>query len=145
MQTFLPYSDFKKTAQVLDMKRLGKQRVECRQILDVLFDTPNKNGKIRKGWINHPAVKMWRGYEYYLCMYGIAICEEWLSRGYKDSQLTIIKQYLSKVENYKKPHFISDEKFLLSHQSNLMRKKPEYYKQFFPNVPDDLEYVWPVE
>ena len=25
-----------------------------------------------------------------------------------------------------------------------MRKDPEYYRQRFPDVPDDLDYVWPV-
>lgn len=28
MQTFLPYPDFKKSAQCLDYRRLGKQRVD---------------------------------------------------------------------------------------------------------------------
>ena len=29
MQTFLPYANYTKSAQVLDDKRLGKQRVEA--------------------------------------------------------------------------------------------------------------------
>lgn len=32
MNTFLPYADFQKSAQCLDNKRLGKQRVEAWQI-----------------------------------------------------------------------------------------------------------------
>ena len=36
MQTFLPYSDFQKCAEVLDGKRLRKQIVECEQILNCL-------------------------------------------------------------------------------------------------------------
>jgi hypothetical protein len=55
MQTFLPYSDFELSAQVLDKKRCWKQVVETSQILDVL-----KGKKV--GWANHPAVKMWGGY-----------------------------------------------------------------------------------
>ncbi len=54
MQTFLPYPDFAESARVLDNKRLGKQRVEVLQILNVLTDST------RKGWRNHPAVAMWR-------------------------------------------------------------------------------------
>lgn len=55
MQTFLPYSDFRRTARVLDVRRLGKQRVETLQILRALtFDD--------YGWRNHPAVTMWVGY-----------------------------------------------------------------------------------
>jgi len=33
MQTFLPYPDFERSARALDLKRLGKQRVECIQVL----------------------------------------------------------------------------------------------------------------
>ncbi len=36
MQSFLPYQDFKASAECLDNKRLGKQRVECFQMLSVL-------------------------------------------------------------------------------------------------------------
>ena len=36
VNTFLPYSDFKRCAKVLDYKRLGKQRVEAKQIIDIL-------------------------------------------------------------------------------------------------------------
>jgi len=41
------------------------------------------------------------------------------------------------------PEFITPE-FTLSHQSNLLRKDPEFYRPVFgPDVPDDLPYVWP--
>lgn len=33
MQTFLPYPDFKMSAECLDNKRLGKQRSECLIVL----------------------------------------------------------------------------------------------------------------
>ena len=36
MQTFLPYADLRDSVVCLDNKRLGKQRVECLQILNVL-------------------------------------------------------------------------------------------------------------
>jgi hypothetical protein len=39
MQTFLPYEDFKKSAEALDDKRLGKQRSESIIIL-VLWHLP---------------------------------------------------------------------------------------------------------
>lgn len=56
MQTFLPYSDFDGSIECLDKRRLIKQVTECCQIIDAL------HGKTA-GWINHPAVKMWAGYE----------------------------------------------------------------------------------
>ena len=42
MQTFLPYKSFTKSAQVLDYKRLGKQRVEAMQIFNALTGVPTK-------------------------------------------------------------------------------------------------------
>lgn len=135
MQTFLPYTSFKKSAQSLDMKRLGKQRVECYQILKALHDPSY-------GWQNHPAVKMWKGYEMALVEYGLAICDEWISRGYKDTcKEKICSFYSSNIVKY--PDFIHDNRFLLSHRSNLIRKNPEYYRKLWPDVQSNLEYIWP--
>lgn len=55
MMTFLPHEDFEKSAQSLDYRRLGKQRVEAMQIYNCLLK-PTR-------WKNHPAVLMWSGYE----------------------------------------------------------------------------------
>ena len=54
----LPYTDFIKSAKCLDYKRLGKQRVEAKQILNILLGETTKTG-----WRNHPSVLMWYGYE----------------------------------------------------------------------------------
>ena len=139
MQTFLPYADFSLSAQSLDYRRLGKQRVECKQILLALDKTSG-------GWVNHPAVKMWRGYRSSLAYYGFIVCREWIARGYNDSLLPYF------VEEYKQaaavshfqPDWLGDEAFHLSHQSNLVRKDAAFYAPVFPGVPDDLPYVWPV-
>ena len=58
MQTFLPHESFKKSLKVLDWRRLGKQRVEAHQVLNVLLGRTET-----KGWINHPITRMWDGYE----------------------------------------------------------------------------------
>lgn len=130
MQTFLPYPDFKKSAAVLDYKRLGKQRVEAYQILLTLHH-PNR-------WSNHPAVRMWEGYEDALKMYMNACIDEWIKRGYVNN--------MSKLEHPtepKMPPWLGDPRFHISHQSNLIRKNPEHYGPLFPGVPDDLPYFWP--
>ncbi len=134
MQTFLPYPSFYDVAQTLDDKRLGKQRVEGLQIINVIT-TPNYIG----GWMNHPAVNMWRGYENALKMYTNAIITEWKRRGYQNTM------QLYEVETpVLLPWWLGDERFHNSHKSNLLRKFPEYYRQFDWNVPDDLPYFWPV-
>jgi hypothetical protein len=136
MQTFLPYRSFEKSARCLDTKRLGKQRVETLQILNTLA------GK-SSGWQNHPAVVMWRGHESVLIDYGVAICLEWLRRGYKDTCLGKIEAFR---EVFAKPSvtpaWLGKRDFHRSHQSNLLRKAPEHYLKYF-NVPADLEYQWP--
>ena len=62
MQTFLPYESFEKSAQTLDWRRLGKQRVEGMQIINAITGKTRKDGKPYKGWINHPCSVMWRDY-----------------------------------------------------------------------------------
>lgn len=105
------------------------------------------NGMTR-GWRNHPAVLMWNGYEKALCEYAIAICDEWIARGYNDTMRERFVQWSAQLdENYEQlrmPPWIGDQDFHRSHQSNLVRKFPEYYREQFPDVPDDLEYLWPV-
>lgn len=140
MQTFLPLTDFAACARVLDSKRLGKQRVECLQILQCLTGTPSR-------WLNHPAVQMWKGYEAYLALYGVSICKEWLSRGYKDTCLSKINALLPTAHNQngceRPPWFggpIHD-----SHKAALLRKLPEWYSQFHWNVDPEMPYYWPTK
>ena len=139
MQTFLPYADFEKSAKSLDRQRLGKQRVETMQIMNAILN-PNY------GWQSHPAVNMWRGHETTLLEYQKAICNEWVSRGYKDTCLQKTIDLVDSVKtNTTRPGWIGDYEFHLSHQSNLLRKLPDHYSQHFIGVPDDLPYFWPGE
>lgn len=141
MQTFLPYNNFAKSAQVLDMKRLCKQRVEAYQILLIITGNSKTNA-----WANHPAVLMWKGYEGRLYHYLLAMCDEWISRGYKDTIRAKAYELINGriCTSYTKPNWLGNSRFHRSHKSNLLRKKPEHYSQFNWNVPDNLEYVWPV-
>ena len=82
MQTFLPFPDFQKSLECLDNKRLNKQKVENLQILNILL-----NRTTGKGWRNHPATKMWRGYENALKHYQNLTIDECIKRGMKNSLL----------------------------------------------------------
>jgi len=75
-------------------------------------------------------------------MYGQAICNEWLSRGYKDTCFGKITAHYNSNLNSELPSWVGREDIHLSHKSNLIRKYPEYYKPFWPDVPDNLEYIW---
>lgn len=139
MQTFLPYNDFSKSSQVLDYRRLGKQRVECLQILKAL-----KGGG---GWSNHPATKMWRGFEDALVWYGVTICDEWIRRGYKDTCRDKLLTYSSTpgslaVEILIPPWFGENEVHS-SHRANLLRKDPGFYSQYNWRESPMEGYVWP--
>lgn len=146
MQTFLPYPSFTKSAEVLDNKRLGKQRVEAYQIL-------RTNLGLSNGWKNHPACKMWKGHEYALAIYGLAVCREWIERGFKDTVYNKINDLVLFIPAPKdrrsycagyKPSWLGNMEFHLSHRSNLSRKNPDYYSHLWPDIPDDLPYFWPV-
>lgn len=140
MQTFLPYVSFDTTAGVLDIRRLGKQRVETLQVMTAILEGT--------GWVNHPAVKMWRGYETALLRYQMAICKEWTDvHGYADTCLdkTWDLFYKHKVdEGYEPPWWLGDRRIHLGYQSNLLGKNPDHYSQYFPNAPLGLGYHWPV-
>ncbi|TKK86839.1 cytoplasmic protein [Herbidospora galbida] len=149
MQTFLPYADFTATAEVLDARRLGKQRVEAIQVLRATSIDDY-------GWRHHPAAKMWRGYEEALVRYGLAICDRWCSTGRADTCAATLRQDLGRftgiatirtqaalAEAGELPPWLGDPGFHLSHRSALLRKDPDFYRPLFGDEPDDLPYVWP--
>lgn len=171
MQTFLPYADFRASAACLDLGRLGKQRVETLQILLRLLAVPRLDDTTSSGWDRHPAVVMWRGHERALAGYGIACALTWQKLGNRDSTFSKFTALLegdpeavTRLLDQEKPDlvayrifswardplpetglppFLGDEAFHLSHRSNLIRKAPEHYRPFWPDVPDNLPYVWP--
>jgi len=141
MQTFLPYPSFKQSAAALDYRRLGKQRVEVLQLLNSIKKL--KNNEPVKGWKNHPCRKMWHNYANALVNYGLDICIEWKNRGYNDTCYNKILAHFDHNEPVIMPPFLGDEKFHLSHKSMLIQKMPGYYKKQWPDIPDNIEYVWP--
>ena len=146
MQTFLPYPSFTSSATSLDYRRLGKQRVECMQILKALRHGPVKliNGKVRKTpWYFHPAAVMWRNNQNALVEYGVTMCKEWIARGFNDTCFGKILEYWQSDQPSDLPSWIGNERFHASHRSNLLRKKKEFYAQYEWSEPDNLEYVWP--
>ena len=144
MQTFLPYADFTASSAVLDDRRLGKQRVETFQILRALTWP-------RYAWKNHPAVSMWRGFVPALVAYGLANCREWSRRGYQDTVSRSLLEFTGGrtpsdevlTAPGEVPPWLGLDLLHLSHQSSLVRKEPQWYRPYFPDVPDDLPYWWP--
>jgi len=149
MQTFLPCTGFADSAHVLDTRRLGKQRVEVIQAVRALT-VPGY------GWRHHPAAAMWAGYEEALVRYGLDICAAWCEAGNADTCAATLVEDLTRTIGQipvrtqpdlatagELPPWLGEPAFHRSHQSALVRKDPAHYRRFFPDVPDDLPYVWP--
>jgi len=169
VQTFLPYPDFSLSAQALDSRRLGSQRNEAYVVLAANLCGPRQYKKFNSDepwsweepgvfcdvrttpWYNHPVTIMWRGSEYHLAKYALAVCEEWRRRGFADSMQDRTLQLITDVcarhgaDRLRRalPAWLGDSEFHRSHQSNLLRKDCEHYSKFMWNVPADLPYVYP--
>ena len=132
MQTFLPYSNFTKSFKVLDYRRLGKQRVEAKQILNVLLDRTTT-----KGWRNHPIVRMWQGYEPSLQLYHNLCINEWINQGYNNNM-----ELENITEPIVYPHWLGNKSFHSSHRANLLRKDYGYYSKFRWREDSENPYTW---
>jgi hypothetical protein len=150
MQTFLPYAGFTASAEALDARRLGKQRVEALQVLRGLT-VPGY------GWRHHPAVRMWGGYEEALVRYGLDVCAVWTAAGRADtcaatlvSDLAAHRGEPASVRTQDElgavgelPPWLGDPAFHRSHRSALLTRAPDHYAALFAGTPLDLPYVWP--
>ena len=146
MQTFLPYPDFTATAAVLDVRRLGEQRVETLQVLRAMR-VPGY------GWRHHPVAKMWAGYDEARVRYGLEMCAAWTAGGRADTVAATLVADLGRVARTQPelaaagelPPWLGWEPLHRSHRSALLRKDPAYYRpRFGGDLPDDLPYEWPV-
>ena len=127
-----------------------KEKGRCKRPLDTIVILPDNTDdycsicKDRDIYIdeNHPIVKMWQGYEQALLRYGMAICEEWKTKGYKDTMLDKFVNSYNIEKDIGYPSWFGKKSFHASHRSNLLRKNKEYYSKFDWKEPDNLPYVW---
>lgn len=160
MQTFITHADFNISAKHLDNKRLNKQLLEGRQILKILA-----TGQTSGGWVNHPAVRMWHGYERVFYKYLVAIKNECDNRGISTDKNWAAIEELMRKGNYNfspneiNPWWLTDINMVIrvtqSHRANLYKKDPEYYYDFSINAKlfddmrdkvvccDKCNYCWP--
>jgi hypothetical protein len=153
--SFLPYADFQKTAEVLDMRRLGSSKNEAKIMINTLL------GK-SKGWASHPATLSYVGHVDALKLYFNIILQEWLKRGYNSEmkffdlsdhlkvKSKLPKKFRPLCKNYKiqdydieMPWFIGNDDYHYSHQAMLYRKKPDFYKFDYPTKFNTKGYYWP--
>lgn len=136
MQTFLPYENFKKSAEVLDKKRCWKQVVEAKQIINCLCEKETK-------WKNHPAVKMWIGYEELLKHYYNIFLQHCINVHKINTKQSFYNVDLNTIN---KPFWIGNEDFHRAMRSRLIVKDREFYLHKFSNDDgfNDGKYFWPV-
>lgn len=149
MQTFITNSpEFRFGVEYLDKKRLVKQLLECRQIMAALAGET-------KGWVNHPATKMWKGKEGLLWDYSRDVAQELMHRGYKwknnFDKLTV--SYLNILDYQPTDGDFSEEDFnkiVYTHRGRLFEKDPIHYAQWLPYADfkknvccDRCNYYWP--
>jgi hypothetical protein len=148
----------------LDGKRLNKQKVEANQIL-------NASLGLTKGWINHPAVLMWKGYSNALKYYFNEIAKACIRRGFKNNMplYEFTEEQLNNVEYQSVQDYLENgipieastnkiifpwwfqwKPLIYSHQASLLRKFPDYYTfTFNQDEPNELKkylstgYLWP--
>lgn len=126
------HSDYTITARLLDRQRLGKQRVEAKQIISALTGGT--------GYAKHPATLMWVGYVESLKLYFNTMCTEWMSRGYKNTMP------LYEIDGTPPaPCWIGWKQVHYSHMASLMRKDPQYYytRFIYPHGYNHVGYLWP--
>ena len=159
MQTFLTSKSFSETARSLDNLRLNKQALEAWQILMTnLRLTPDGLPRQGKGWVSHPAVKMWTGCDLLLLDYIGAMVLEWERRGFKSTiadkateTIQFAKEQGLLYDQGNKPEWMSNQEILKevtsSHRRALLVKNYDWYKQFgwsedVGTRQDSYEYVW---
>lgn len=126
MQTFITNEfSFMASAANLDDKRLGKQRVEGLQIRRALA------GKYKGAWEQHPAVRMWSGYEPYLDNYIITMCMTWRDRNFRDNVEETLRREFDCAYNFGlgMPPFVT-ERLCRTHRGQLYLKDPAYYSHW---------------
>lgn len=135
VNTFVLTNCPKETMKLLDTKRLGKQRVEAKQIINVI---ENKDGSV--GWKNHPIVKMWENHVDGLKYYFNCAVDEWILRGYKNT----MEKYEIKEVDDPLPWWFFNKQVQMSHKMSLLRKDPGYYSKYFNEDPEyyNFGYVW---
>lgn len=123
--SYFPYQD-------LDRLRLGKQRVEAKQILiaNLHLEDPDKTpfyDRVRK----HPVARAWNGFSHSLAVYGLAICSVWLSRGYKDTTHIFFKEVTQSCVNVSSasPWWIKPQ-VVKFYRALLYAKAPKLYPQW---------------
>jgi pyrimidine dimer DNA glycosylase len=143
MQTFLPFPEFYKCAMFLDKRRCWQQAREAKAIISILgFEKPEWGieGLKKRGYMNHPAVRQWRGYTDSIKLYFNIILDQCLIV-HKIKTMYQHKEVGGLIEH---PPWLGYEPLHASHRGRLLAKAPDFYGKYGWKE-DVSEYIWPVD
>lgn len=147
----------------LDYQRLGKQRVEAKQVIDILEYYDEHGVMPDQGWTDHKVTKMWKGHTKALKCYFNEVVKYWIKRGYKNNyelyenvECEIIRCHFDgKKAIFEKqankdtfPLWFSFPPFHFSHRAALYMKDSSYYSYLVDeNVRPYIGkgYLWPTD
>ena len=133
MQMILtPWPDIQKNICRLDLKRLKRQKVAIKKVINTLEGKSDYNA-------HHPAILMWENSLEWLKKYFNAICKELKYRAYPTGE----EPYEIIEDLCFEPQWWGNWRFHLAQQSNLVKKDSVFYQRYFPSVPSNLPYIWP--
>lgn len=107
MNLFLPEETISLSVSALDDKRLIKQILECKTILDVALD------ENKKGYAKHPVVAYYKDYPSFVALYGGIACEEYMERfgnGYHQFYDYFMRWVERLPDEFPKPFYCEGEK-----------------------------------
>lgn len=127
MQVFMPYISALQSTRCLDWKRLGKQRIEIKYMLEMMYGMwPYRS---------HPVVEMWEDYPVFLAYVYKFTVIEWVARGYKNT----LPHELAFVDGCCiEPPWLKD--YTYQYRGLLLHKDYDYYSKHFNN-PDEIEPI----
>lgn len=160
VNTFITSESLEECAKNLDNLRLGKQRVECIQLISFIENKDNK------GFRNHPILIMWSNNVDALKVYCNFMIREWIKRGFtntielydldeskivfykniynEETKLTEIIKPEIKDDSIVFPIWFNWKPLILSHQSSLLKKNFDYYSKIFICNEEffNFGYIW---
>lgn len=145
MQTWITDADIAVSAHNLDRQRLCAQLYEGIHILASLCGVSGRLVNPKRDVSNHPAARLWKGYEralfYYLCIHVV----EWKSRGYRSqtnkANMLVVSDFIP--DSRDAADFITP-KLITTHRSVLIDKNPDHYSPLWLDCPRGLQmrYDW---
>lgn len=126
MQVFIVGTPYE-TAEALDARRINKQIIENKQIMDAILGTG-------KGWFNHPVVKSYKNHFKWLYYYNL--CLFWYQRGCKDMAKKMSEQAMAFKPNFHTEAYFNQMK------RRLYTKNNQYYSQWSELGESDCNWYW---